>query len=96
MGQPAGQGRTMEENEDMTTTSVVYTVVIHQEDGSFWAEVEQLPGCFASGDTMEELQEAVTEAMGIYLSSPVSTANLTLAEVTQTERVEQQRFLVEA
>jgi predicted RNase H-like HicB family nuclease len=43
------------------------TVVVHQERGSFWSEVPELPGCFASGRTLEELGEALAEAVGLYL-----------------------------
>lgn len=39
------------------------TAKVHQEDGSYWAEVEQLPGCFASGSTLDELLEALRESV---------------------------------
>jgi predicted RNase H-like HicB family nuclease len=29
------------------------TARIHIEDGSYWADVSELPGCFASGDTLD-------------------------------------------
>jgi predicted RNase H-like HicB family nuclease len=43
------------------------TVVVHQEHESFWSEISQLPGCFASGGTLAELQEALGESIGLYL-----------------------------
>lgn len=43
------------------------TVVVHQEGGSFWSEVSELPGCFASGRTLDQLGEALAEAVGLYL-----------------------------
>ncbi|MGH2915617.1 MAG: type II toxin-antitoxin system HicB family antitoxin [Solirubrobacteraceae bacterium] len=43
------------------------TVVVHEECGSFWAEAIELPGCFASGGTLTELDEAMAEAAGLYL-----------------------------
>jgi predicted RNase H-like HicB family nuclease len=43
------------------------TVTVHPEDGSLWSEVSELPGCFASGRTLEELREALAEAAGLYL-----------------------------
>lgn len=43
------------------------TVVIHEEQGRLWSEVPELPGCFASGRTLEELGEALAEAVGLYL-----------------------------
>ena len=38
--------------------------VIHEEDGSYWAEVKELPGCFASGQSLDEVKEALVEAIG--------------------------------
>ncbi len=45
---------------------VQLTVRIRAEDGGYWAEVEQLPGCFASGQTLDELAEALDEAIWLY------------------------------
>jgi predicted RNase H-like HicB family nuclease len=45
-----------------------FTLQIRDEhDGMLWAEVEELPGCFASGTDMDELLEAAAEAIGMYL-----------------------------
>jgi predicted RNase H-like HicB family nuclease len=53
----------------MTTSSVEYIVRVHEEDdSSFWAEVLDLPGCFASGDTLDELREALAEAISLYVA----------------------------
>lgn len=38
---------------------------IHEEDGSYWAEVQELPGCFASGRDLNELAEALKEAISM-------------------------------
>ena len=43
-------------------------VDVHHEDGSYWAEVRELPGCFASGDSAAELIESVEEAVALYLA----------------------------
>ena len=75
-------------------TEVSYTVTIHDEgpDG-FWAEVEDLPGCFASGATMAELDEALDEAVGIYLSAPGSRLRATPVSSDEVH-VETKRYLV--
>lgn len=44
-----------------------HVLVTEEDDGSFWAEVKELPGCFASGFSMDELQEAMLEAMQMWL-----------------------------
>jgi predicted RNase H-like HicB family nuclease len=43
------------------------TVVVTRESGTFWSEVDELPGCVASGRTLSELREALAEAIGMYL-----------------------------
>jgi predicted RNase H-like HicB family nuclease len=47
-----------------------YTVIVHEaeeDETGYWAEVEELPGCFASGDTLEELEQDVKDAIETYL-----------------------------
>ena len=54
----------------MSTATRFYTVRVHEaEEGGYWAEVLDLPGCASQGETKEELKanlldaiEAVTEA----------------------------------
>ena len=48
--------------------SAEFMATIHEEDGSYWAEVADMPGLFASGDTLDELVEALTEAYMLYVS----------------------------
>lgn len=40
---------------------------VHQEKSDYWAEVKELPGCFASGKTLDELTESLREAVHFYL-----------------------------
>jgi predicted RNase H-like HicB family nuclease len=47
-----------------------YSVLVHEaEEGGFWAEVEELPGCFASGETLDELDVDVKEAIEQHISA---------------------------
>lgn len=48
------------------TKQVELTVAVHEEDGMYWAEVPSHPGLFASGETMDELLEALGEAWVMY------------------------------
>jgi predicted RNase H-like HicB family nuclease len=43
------------------------TVEIHQEGPGYWAHVVDLPGCFAAEFSLEELHEALEEAIALYL-----------------------------
>ncbi len=43
-------------------------VRVHDDgEGGYWAEVLDLPGCFASGTDLNELHEAIEEAIAMYL-----------------------------
>ena len=47
-----------------------YTVLVHEpepDETGFWAEVVELPGCFASGDTLDDLEGDVRDAIETYL-----------------------------
>jgi predicted RNase H-like HicB family nuclease len=47
-----------------------YTILVHEaEEGGYWAEVEELPGCFASGDTLDELEADVKDAIETYIAA---------------------------
>jgi predicted RNase H-like HicB family nuclease len=43
--------------------------LVHDEDGSLWAEVPSCPGLFASGTTLDELAEGLLEAWMLYHDS---------------------------
>ncbi len=43
------------------------TVQVREEGPGYWAHVVELPGCFASGTSLDELHEALGEAIGLYL-----------------------------
>ena len=47
-------------------------VIIRQaEEGSYWAEVPAIPGCFTQGDNWEELIKNIYEAVEACLSVDV-------------------------
>lgn len=71
-------------------SETIYTVQIHQEPGGgypLWAEVDELPGCFASGRDMDELREALSEAVSQYLSEPGHEVHVNLEVTEQRMRV---------
>ncbi|HZK15275.1 MAG TPA: type II toxin-antitoxin system HicB family antitoxin [Solirubrobacterales bacterium] len=62
------------------------TARIHIEEGSHWADVPELPGCFASGDSLDELFASLQEGVELYLadegqqSGPLHVASATLTD----------------
>ncbi len=46
----------------------IYNVIVHKaEEGGYWAEVPDLPGCVTEADTLDELQEMLKDAIAGYL-----------------------------
>jgi predicted RNase H-like HicB family nuclease len=49
-------------------------VIVHEaEEGGFWAEVPSIPGCATQGDTYEELEANLREAIEGCLSVDVTS-----------------------
>lgn len=46
-----------------------YTIVIHkdEQEGGFWGECPELPGCYSQGEGIEELMKNIHEAVELYL-----------------------------
>ena len=54
----------------MTTMIQTYTVIVHPaEEGGYWGEVLELPGCVSQGETIEELRDNIREAIEAVLDS---------------------------
>lgn len=62
------------------------TVKVYFEDGQLWAEVEEFPGCFASGFTQAELEESLSEGLSLYLSEPGHPVRAELVKKRAEER----------
>jgi predicted RNase H-like HicB family nuclease len=44
-------------------------VEVHFGEGMFWAQVGEWGGCLPQGDSLDELVEALCEAIGLYVTS---------------------------
>ena len=45
-----------------------YNALVHEaEEGGYWAEVPELPGCYTEADTLDELKAMLKEAITGYL-----------------------------
>ena len=68
-----------------------YRVLVHEEDGAYWAQVDDLPGCIASGHDLDERREAVIEAITLYLAGDQPVG---LRATSATAHVDEMRVLV--
>jgi predicted RNase H-like HicB family nuclease len=47
-----------------------YLVIFEEaEDGTIWARVPDLSGCYSCGNTIEEARTNITEAMELYIET---------------------------
>jgi predicted RNase H-like HicB family nuclease len=69
-----------------------YQILIHHEGAEYWSEIAALPGCFASGRTLSELHEVLSEAVGLYLwDEPAAVTPAELQVGASTIEVERRR-----
>ena len=68
----------------MTAVTQIYTMMVHEaEEGGYWAEIAELPGCVTQGETLDVLRINMREAMEAVLER--DTEDVQLAEVAPTE-----------
>ena len=44
-------------------------MVVHKEEGRYWASFPELPGCFTRGDTLDDLRKNALEAVTGHLEA---------------------------
>jgi antitoxin HicB len=44
-------------------------VIVHEETGGFFAEIEELPGCMTQGETMDEVLKNIDDAKRLWLKT---------------------------
>jgi predicted RNase H-like HicB family nuclease len=65
---------------------MIFKAIVHREEsGGFWAEVPVIPGCATQGETMEELEmnlrEAIEGCLGVDVAAAQADATATVLEV---------------
>ena len=72
-----------------------YHFKVHKEGKGFWAQCIELPGCVTEGDSMEELQNNMQEALNLYIDEPEDSKELApLPEGTIVQRVISWKYLL--
>lgn len=64
---------------------IIYPAVFHEEDGGWWVEFPDLPGCSTQGDTEAEAYCNAVEAMELFLQDDYEIC--TLPPSTAAEKV---------
>ena len=45
-----------------------FDAILHREDGAYWGEVPDLPGCFSAGDTLDEVKDDMVHAVELHIA----------------------------
>lgn len=53
-----------------------YHFKVHKEEIGYFAQCIELPGCITEGDTFEELQENMQDALNLYIEEPETSKDL--------------------
>ena len=65
-----------------TPTPVSYRALVHpEEEGGYWAEVPDLPGCFTQGVTLDEIYHNLAEAVATHLDLETHSVRISLLEI---------------
>lgn len=60
----------------------VFKAVLHtEEQGGYWAEVPDLPGCLTQGDTLDEVYHNLIEAIACHLDLATEDIRVGLLEI---------------
>ena len=70
-------------------TRVTFHVTVSEDsDGSYWAKVDELPGCFASGFDLEEVKASTFDAIQLWLPDGIELGEPTWRVVEPESVVE--------
>jgi predicted RNase H-like HicB family nuclease len=53
-------------------TGTTYTVLVYEaedDESGYWATVAELPGCTTSGDTLDEIEANIKDAIETYMEA---------------------------
>lgn len=64
----------------------VYPALFHNEDGGYWVEFPDLPGCFTQGDSVNEVLSNAQESLEVYLEATIDN-NLNLPKPSKIETI---------
>ena len=62
-----------------------YTIIIHkdEQEGGYWGECPELPGCYSQGDSLDELMTNIHEAIELYLDEPEGAYVVPVEEIRE-------------
>jgi len=70
---------------------VIYPAIFHSEDGGFWVEFPDLPGCSTQGDTEAETYANAVEAMELFLQDDYTVDTLPKASAANKIKTDKNR-----
>lgn len=72
---------------------VIYPAIFHAEDGGFWVEFPDLPGCFTQGDTESEAYANAVETMELFLQDDYTIDTLPTVSAANKIKTDKKSFV---
>ena len=72
---------------------VIYPAIFHSEDGGFWVEFPDLPGCSTQGDTEAETYANAVEAMELFLQDDYTVDTLPKSSEAKQIKTDKKSFV---
>ena len=72
---------------------VIYPAIFHAEDGGFWVEFPDLPGCFTQGDAESEAYANAVETMELFLQDDYTVDTLPTATAAHSIKPSKDAFI---
>jgi predicted RNase H-like HicB family nuclease len=68
-------------NNTVSTPQATHRAIIHtDENGEYWAEIPELPGCFTQGETLDEVYRNLQEAVACHLDLTADQVRVSVLE----------------
>jgi predicted RNase H-like HicB family nuclease len=71
----------MVSNEASAQPTTFRAVVHAEEEGGYWAEVPDLPGCVTQGDTLDEVYHNLIEAIACHQGTDAARVRVGFLEI---------------
>lgn len=67
--------------------NITFSVVIEKDKDGYVAECRELQGCYADGDTYEEVMENIKNVISLQLEDRVERGDFSLEKLTQNNSI---------
>ena len=72
-------------NKNIKNQNLVFSIVIEKDSNGYFAECRELQGCYAQGETYEEVMENIKEVIGLHVEDRIDRADFAVQPSGQSQ-----------